>query len=198
MDYTQIKIPFLKAKSIKNTADRFRQKYWGNIIPIDIEKISETKLGIDIIPLPDLNMNCDTDAYITSDWASIMVDNAKYMYDKHQNRLRFSIAHEIGHYVLHKEVYSGFNINEIEDFYEFIEQIPGAEYGNLETQANKFASFLLVPREILAVEKEDLLKEKTAGLELLNVDDETLNSYIAGPLASKFGVSPEVIEIALK
>lgn len=79
---------------------------------------------MDIVPIPGLNQFCETDAYISSTRTSIMVDNEKYMDDKYQNRLRLSIAHEIGHFVLHKDIYNSFGIREIEDFYNFVDQIP--------------------------------------------------------------------------
>jgi hypothetical protein len=197
MEYSQIKTPFLSLESIKKEADEFRLKLWGNTVPVDIEKILENKLGISIIPLPDLNRICDTDAFISSDWSSVIVDNEKYMDDKYQNRLRFSIAHEIGHFVLHKDIYESFGISELEDFYNFVEQIPGEQYGYFETQANKFANFLLVPRDILLIEKEKILLEKVSNSDFSSIDQETLNSYIAGPLSSVFEVSADVIEIAL-
>jgi Zn-dependent peptidase ImmA (M78 family) len=185
-------------QSIKEAADGFRLAYWGNIIPVDIEKILETKLDMSIIPVPELSLYCDTDALITSDWTTVIVDNAKYSDQKYLNRLRFSIAHEIGHYVLHQDFYSSLEIQTTEDFYNFINQLPGEQYAYLETQANKFANFLLVPREILFLEKEKILQAKGVMADFLRFDDETLNSYIAGPLSTIFGVSSEVVEIALK
>ncbi len=149
MNYSDIKIPFVDKEKIKRKrkADLFREKFWNDSVPVDIEKIIDLKLEIDIIPLPDLG-----DVFISSDWKSIYVDRNKYL-DGIQNRLRFSLAHEIGHFILHKEIYNSFKITSLEKFYQFVIEISGEQYGFLETQANIFANFLLVPRNRLALEK---------------------------------------------
>ncbi len=194
MDFSTIKVPFLKNIEIESVAENFREKYTNNSIPINVEKIIEFELDIEIIPIPELGNNCDTDALITSNWKFIYVDNSKYLDDKYQNRLRFSLAHEIGHFILHKEIYKSFSIKSLEDFYSFIGDVPGSEYEYLEIQANKFANYLLIPRGVLKKEKDKLLKKNS---ELDDIDSETVNSYIAGPLSSVFGVSAQVAEIAL-
>jgi len=102
MDYTQIQIPYIGNLVIKNKADLFRTKYWDEILPVDIEKIIDVNLEINIIPLPDLEKLCNTDALITSDWKSLYIDKDLFEDERRQNRLRFSLAHEIGHLVLHK------------------------------------------------------------------------------------------------
>lgn len=90
MDYKNIEIPFLGNGEIKIKADLFRKKFWDGFFPVDIEKILDVKLNIDIIPIKKLNSYCDTDALITSDWKSVYVDYDKFLDDRHQNRLRFS------------------------------------------------------------------------------------------------------------
>ena len=194
MNYSDIKIPFVDKEKIKRKADLFREKFWDNSIPVDIEKIIDLKLEIDIIPLPDLG-----DAFISSDWKSIYVDRNKYL-NGIQNRLRFSLAHEIGHFILHKEIYSSFKINSFEDFYCFVDEIPNNQYHYLEIQANKFAGLLLVPRDKLMIEKKKELNnfEAASGVSIDSIKDQSLlYSYLAEPISKTFGVSSEVIEIAL-
>ena len=194
MNYSDIKIPFVDKEKIKRKADLFREKFWDNSIPVDIEKIIDLKLEIDIIPLPDLG-----DAFISSDWKSIYVDRNKYL-NGIQNRLRFSLAHEIGHFILHKEIYSSFKINSFEDFYCFVDEIPNNQYHYLEIQANKFAGLLLVPRDRLIIEKKKELNsfEAASGVSIDSIKDQSLlYSYLAEPISKTFGVSSEVIEIAL-
>jgi Zn-dependent peptidase ImmA (M78 family) len=199
MDYSIIKVPFLDRKEIKRRADAFRQKFWDDSVPVDIEKIIDLKLKIDIIPLPNLRKLCDIDSQISFDLKSIYVDSDLYRDEKQQNRLRFSLAHEMGHYVLHKNLYRKFKLNNIYNFRQIIlEKISEKQYGYLETQANKFASYLLVPRERLKIEKEKLLKRLENDPEFIKISDNKLqNSYLAIFLAGIFGVSQEVMEIVL-
>lgn len=192
MNYSDIKIPFIDKEKIKKKSDLFRQKFWDDSIPVDIEKIIDVKLKINIIPVPNLG-----DAFITSDWKSIYVDRDKYL-GEIQNRLRFSLAHEIGHFILHRDIYNSFKITSLEKFYHFIDEIPGEQYRFLETQADIFASYLLVPRDRLVIEKEKVLnKLKAKNINVDDFDKELLQSYISEPISRTFGVSPLVIIIAL-
>jgi len=197
MNYRNISVPFRDKNYIKNKADLFRQQFWDDSIPVNIEKIIDVKLEINIVPTPMMMTLCDTDALIASDWQSIYVDENKYMDDRYQNRLRFSLAHEIGHFILHKNIYSGFNIKEIRDIYKLYEEIPEKQYEYLETQANKFANYLLVPRERLIIERDKVLKKYNGAINFKKQDVNTLNSYLANPISCIFGVSTDVIEIAL-
>lgn len=199
MDYSEIKVPFLDKEKIKARADAFRKKFWGDLLPIDIEKIIDIKFKIDIVPLPNLRKSCDTDAQISFDLKSIYIDYDMYRDERQQNRLRFSLAHEMGHYVLHRGIYGRFKLTNIYSFRQIIlEKISERQYGYLETQANKFASYLLVPRERLKIEKNKLLKQLENDPEFIKITDNKLqNSYLALPLSNIFGVSTEVIEIIL-
>lgn len=68
---------------------------------------------------------------------------------KFENRSRFSIAHEIGHFILHGELFRGLNINSIEDLNSLAAKITDEEHGWLEYQAYSFASHVLVPAQPL-------------------------------------------------
>ncbi len=199
MNFEKLIVPYINKATIKNMADSFRRNYWDNIIPVDIEKIIDVKLRIDIILTPNLEKLCNADALISSDWQSIFIDEARFNDEKYQNCLRFSLAHEIGHFILHKDVYTSFNIFSFEDFYQFIEDIPGDQYSYLETQANKFASYLLVPREKLSGTRNDILNKfkKSEEINFSQVDVLLLNSYLARPISKIFGVSAEAMEIIL-
>lgn len=70
MDYTKIKAPYINNKEIKKKADLFRQKFWDDSIPVDIETIIDVKLKIDVIPSLNLKQECDSDTLISSDWKS--------------------------------------------------------------------------------------------------------------------------------
>ncbi len=200
MDYRKIVVPFLDNLVVKKKADLFREKFWDGSVPVDIESIIDIKLEIDLIPKSGLQKSFDVDALITSNWKSIYVDKGRFLSDRFQNRLRFSLAHEVGHFVLHKEFYKGLNIRNPIDFYRLYREIPEKQYSYLETQANKFANYLLVPRDILASRKNKILKEKdklALSKKLEEIDKKTLDSYLAVLMSKIFGVSEEVAEIAL-
>jgi len=198
MDYKKIKVPFLNNKEIKDKVDLFRAKYCGKVIPIDMEEIIELKLKIDIFPIPNLQNSFGIDAFITSDWSLIYIDELRFKDERFQNRLRFSLAHEIGHFILHKNIYNAFKIKNITDFYKWHNQIPQEQYSYLEIQANKFANYLLVPRNNLIIERDKALKIiKKKSISIEKMDRGMINSYISIYISKKFGVSEEVIQISL-
>jgi Zn-dependent peptidase ImmA (M78 family) len=101
-------------------------------------------------------------------------------------------------------VYKSFGIKSLDNFYKLMQNIQQEQYGYLETQANKFASYLLIPRNELIIEKnkfiEKLKKQNSVISNMIiskKIDDKTLNSYIAIPVSKKFGVSDDAMEIAL-
>lgn len=192
MKYGNIVIPFIGNDEIKKKADKFRERFWGNKIPVKIEKIVEIKLRIKIIPIPNLFKLCSVDSQISSDFSSILVDQDSYLFDE-TNRIYFSLAHELGHFFLHKELFSSFSIKSIEDVISFINNIPDKQYSFLETQANKFASYFLLPRKFLLNARKEIIGKYN----LKNIDDKTINSCIADSVAKKFEVSSWAAELAL-
>lgn len=196
MTYKNFTAPYLNNVAIAEKVETFRNKFWDDTVPVEIEEIIGLKLKMDVVPIPGFFRLTNIDALITSDWKCVYVDKNEYLDDRQYNRLRFSLAHEIGHFVMHKEVYSSFRIKNLEDYYKFYKEIPERQYWYLECQANKFASYLLAPRKILAAEMEKELESKNEP-RLKKIDRKKLNSYLAKPLAKIFQVSEEVVNYAL-
>ncbi len=97
-----MKAPFISTKEIWEKADKFRQEFANNECPVQIIEIAEMKLGLRLFPQPNLKAITDGDAFITSDFSTIYVDKQQFD-NPNQNRIRFSVAHEVGHYVLHRK-----------------------------------------------------------------------------------------------
>jgi Zn-dependent peptidase ImmA (M78 family) len=196
MYFKSITAPYLNNVTIGEKVELFREKFWNDAVPVEIEDIIELKLNIGIFPVPGFLRLADMDALITSTFKYIYVDNNEYL--NGHNRLRFSLAHEVGHFVLHKEIYYNFGIKKQEDYRKLYRDIPELQYKYLEIQANKFASYLLIPRKVLAVELEKELKNNKNNLSRFEkMDRKILNSYLAIPLSKIFKVSEEAMKYAL-
>lgn len=78
----------------------------------------------------------------------VLFDIEQYMdvQCRYENRLRFSFAHEIGHYMLHGYIYETFEIDTPQEYLNFVMNFPENEYKSFEWQANEFAGSLLVHR----------------------------------------------------
>jgi len=69
------------------------------VIPVPIEEIAEFKLGVNIIPIPNLQKTFEVEGFISSDLQNIYVD--QFILYERPTRYRFTLAHEIGHIFLH-------------------------------------------------------------------------------------------------
>ena len=101
--------PYLKNLEIWEIADRFRVSLGPGYSapPIDTVAIAEIKLGLDLIEVPGLFTKIKMDAALLPDLTGIYVDKKSYQgWEDYkpwiERRLRFSIAHELGHYELHR------------------------------------------------------------------------------------------------
>ena len=145
----KFKTIFKSPEQINSVAESFLDRYSpSKTIPIQIEEIIELQLQLDIIPVPGLKDSFekvgDIDAFISSDFRSITVD--EYIQEHRNSRYRFTLAHEIGHMLLHGYLYSQFKFNSIADWTAAIKEMPIEERSRVEWQADEFAGRLLVPR----------------------------------------------------
>lgn len=189
-----IKIPFIKYDpDIKKIASNFLLKYNRTLkIPVLIEEIAEFKFDINIIPVPGLMDILKIDGFMSSNLKELEVDD--YIYNNRPNRYRFTIAHEIGHIVMHADILKAGKIRKIDDYLRFMEEIPEIEYSKLEYQANAFAGLVLVPDRSL---HEDIDKHffivKRKWPESVK-DSRLMWDVIVSILAKKYGVSASVID----
>lgn len=139
--------------------------------PVPVEKIAEL-LGLDVRLAP---LDGDVSGAIIRSNNSVVIGvNSSH----HPNRQRFTIAHEIAHFILHKGVTvhidRAFNVN-LRD---------GRSSGGIdaeEIQANRFAAELLMPKDFLL---KDFVVSNDDGEEM------------AARLARRYRVSPRQCRFA--
>ena len=196
MNQAEFRCKWLRVEDIWDCAEDVRTRYWSAKLPVDVEAIVEFKLKLDIDPENNLMQKTDMEAYLRSDLRGVVVDHDHYMNEKFANRMRFSFAHELGHFFLHKDFYAMIVFESAEEWKEILLSLPDTEYRYFEYQANEFAGRLLVPREDLVHEIENALKllELNSMLEYLKADPNAVLSRISTQLSRPFGVSIDVIE----
>ncbi len=193
---------------ICSIADEVRNKYSKKpeSIPVDVDSIIEFGLGLEVIPIPNLKSEADTEGMLSNDLKSILIDNNLYSEARFESRARFTLAHELGHFTLHKEFYSAIKFQSAREWREHIESIDETDLHWFEIHANEFAGRLLVPIEPLKREVDLIKSEIKAFIQSASkkesLDGEELqlwiNSAVAKKIAGKFFVSPQVIETRLK
>jgi len=193
----EFKCKRIDKKDLWSIADNVRNTYWTeDRLPVDIEKIVEFRLNLLIKPKRGLFSSIDMDAYLEMDLTAIVVDYDFYMNEKFANRLRFSFAHELGHFFLHKKIFAEFDIRTVEDWKNFILNSPDYEYSSFEWQANEFAGRLLVPHSdlVLAIEQAaNIIKENNL-IDYLENDPDAVLSRVSPMICKPFGVSADVIK----
>lgn len=77
--YPSFDPPILSYEDINNFAESFlKERNAENKIPVPIEEIVEFYFGIDIVPVPGLQIDYETDGFISGDLTTIFVDDYIY------------------------------------------------------------------------------------------------------------------------
>jgi Zn-dependent peptidase ImmA (M78 family) len=115
------------------------------------------------------------------------------MDEKQENRLRFTYAHEAGHYVLHKNEIQECDFRTPEDWIHFHEDFLEEDLNWFEQHAYEFAGRLLVPRVALINAIKDLRPKLQEFRKMAGNDEENLIQAVSRLISKEFKVSPEVI-----
>lgn len=179
--------PILSYEDINNYADSFLINHKADkSLPVPIEEIIEFNLGLDIVPFPGLQRDFDIDGFISGDLTCIYVDD--FIYLNRPARYRFTLAHEIGHLVLHKDLIENIRPKSVADWKDFILQVDEEEYDWLEWQTYTFAGLVLVPRKYLFEHfprQTEATKNKIELVKSKKLPRDSYQDYIIDAIASK-------------
>ena len=185
--------PILSYEQIRALADGFLRKYNPKKhTPVPIDEIVEFQFGIDIIPIPGLHESFEIDGFTSSDLQEITVD--QYVYEHRQGRYRFTLAHEIGHIVLHSHIYKARKFRTTREWKAFVKSIPEETHSWLEYQAYSFAGLILVPHDPLLTHAKRLVREVRRKITGIKNEEDIVRQVVAEALAKEFDVSMAVIE----
>lgn len=188
------KAPMLWHSEIRQAVEVLRNENFScQNVPVDIEELIEIDLGLNVVPINNLYKDCDIEALLMSDMKTIIIDNDIYMHNS-GNKMRFTLAHEIGHLILHKDLWRIFEFNNVFEWIKFHRTVDAQQYGYLEGHANEFAGRLLVPYDRLLQEVK-LALEKVPPETSKNIEE--LLPYLAPSICRIFEVSDKVIDIRI-
>lgn len=187
---SRLDVPRLNYEQVRASANDFLGRFNpSGVIPIPIESIVEFALKINIVPIPGLLRALETDGFISSDFKTISVD--QFVLEQRERRYRFTLAHEIGHLWLHKEVFAELEIKTVNDWKKYQSDVDTEAYGWLEWQAYSFGGLVLVPREKLSARRA--IAEEKIAREGLDPKTEAAQFYVGKYLAGD-NVSEAVID----
>lgn len=162
--------------------------------PIDIDWLAESnELVDDIVSAELLEDKFEAAALLTSKpngHFDILVDEDTL--NLQRARANFSIAHELGHIVLHAPVCGG--CHTIEDSIALRNRITRA-YSFIERNANYFAGAILMPRRTLPGHTAKLYEGLVS---MYGYDVNLIPSKLCSRLAERYCVNPQPMEIRLK
>jgi Zn-dependent peptidase ImmA (M78 family) len=137
-------------KEIEEKVNRILEKYYVDkecVFPIDIEGIIEFHLNLTFYIERGISKQFGGETYLALNANRIVVEEDLFVNEKRRSRLCFSLAHEVGHYILHRSLFS--SVSSIEDYIDQLNSIDDRTYNVIEREANIFAGFLLMPRELM-------------------------------------------------
>lgn len=158
-----------------------------------IEEIVEFCLGLDVVPLPNLYRDFQIESWLSRDTRSIF---DLRQCEEMETRYRFSLAHEVGHLLLHADLYRGSRLTSFENWIAFHAGLDPILRDNMEWQARSLAGRILVPADALLREAQRLLDRAKKRLPA-GIASEALFGSIAIPLGDVFKVHEEVVRIRL-
>lgn len=183
----KIDIPFYDRPTLERIAKAFLIAY--NIpskSEVDIELIIEDQLGWRIVALEGLMENYKIEAYV-SKGNTLYID--PYLIDWQERRYRFTLAEEVSHFLIHKDIYK--DCKNLEEHLERHEQITSEEYWRMERNAKYLASAILMPSDtfekesIALYEKIDRKKYKTNQDLLYKITLDLSNIFNVSDMTSK-------------
>jgi Zn-dependent peptidase ImmA (M78 family) len=190
-------VPRRSQEELRTQAELFLdQHHPSGEVPVPIEEIVEFELGLEIRPIRDLRKRFGFEGSLSSDLTTILVDEE--LETRFISRYRFTLAHEVGHLVLHAEQVQAIASETTSEWKATVQSIPALDYSRMEFQAYEFAGCLLVPRQpLLALYEEAGRLAEEHGIDLAELQDTSID-YIAGWIARNLDVSTAVVERRLK
>lgn len=192
------KAPFISDETLRREAEAFTEKYNpSRIIPVPIDVIAERDFDIDIVPLPGIQDNFDTVAFISRDLTTICVDDR--ILQKVENRYRFSVAHELAHKVLHADVFRQLSFDSIASWKDVVTNtIPEDQYYLVESHADTFAGLVLLPQaELRQAFSQAIDRAKKAGVDIIGAEF-GVRDIIESHIGREFCVSQKTAHIRIE
>ena len=186
---------------IDRIAIQLLKKTFDDVIspPIDIDIVAESLENFNTIRLlPNLQKCYSVDAclyYLPNGQCDIFIDSEVDSFKR--ERSVFSVAHELGHFVLHNQIFK--NCKNIEDIVMLNENIK-SKYIQIEREANYFAGSILIPHTTIFSDSEKIYNGIMRGL-APDVHEPTFDIVfpkMISTLAARYMVSTQAMSIRIE
>jgi len=166
------------ANHIERAAEELLGDFGSVSLPVPVEKIAKS-LGVQVRFSP-LDTELSGMIFIKDSVPIVGVNSIH-----HPNRQRFTIAHELGHFQLHRDVLSS-EVHVDKNFPVLMRDTNSATgWDKREIEANQFAAALLMPRAFI---------QQALGARPLDIDDDRPLEEIA----KRFRVSKQALDYRIR
>lgn len=170
---TKLKIPFIKSEVLKKNAENLLKTYVPEVFqiiqPTSLKHICDfisKESSVNFIFNENLGQSCGKEILGKISFNPTCIYVSSTIQNKH--RWRFTLAHEIGHYILHLQYLSEHSNSNIDTTESINLNITDKILQRMELQANVFAGHLLMPEySFIALVKQRFMLDRIKGHKLI-------------------------------
>jgi Zn-dependent peptidase ImmA (M78 family) len=185
---------YLSKTQLAEEAELFLREFWpSGLIPVDIETIVDVGAELDVVTAPGIFQAYGIDGFLANDMSAIYVDE-HLSSGPTLHRYRFTLAHEIGHWYLHEDLYLAARYEGPNEFLRFRSELPADDLAWYEWQARQFAGLVLAPPEALRLKVQEAVAfAKRKGLDTVDLSNEAHRDFVAEWIGRRLEVSADVV-----
>lgn len=195
------KIKYLSKEEIETKALSLHPNKSLLDFPFDIEIYLTKEHGYMIAPSSNLEGRCKVDTALITCKKLIRID--QQIYDNQYRRACFSMAHELGHLILHKKYISYIenklrSCNKTDEYKPIINNsfLEDKSYHRAELQADLFAGAILAPKDFLKESMLHLIQERKTKNKSDKLSDND-RDIICNDLSHQFGISKLAVPVRI-
>ena len=141
-------VPYVSYERSELLAETFLNEHHPSLsIPVPIEEIVELKLRLSVSAVDGMYSKYALYAVLENGLGAVWVD--KRLWERASFKFRGTLAHEVGHLVLHRDFILAFSYDSPGEFAERLSGLSKEEIDRFEIQAWNFAGQILVPKRTL-------------------------------------------------
>ena len=194
----ELKVPHITRQKAERVAEEFlTQHHPSRSLPVPIDLLAEKACNLDIVPCTGVDEVVDGHGFLASDLHTIYVDWGVY-HHRISHRYRSTVAHELGHLLMHAAVYQSLCFECLDEYLDFIREVDEEALSWLETHANWFMGFVLVPGQDLRRLLDEKLVAWASAAGQSAALSPAVTDRIVRSLAQDFCVSSGMIKTRLR
>lgn len=199
MKREELKIEFHSDDELEELAIKFHEGRRKKTFPFNVETYLNLEFDYHIVPAPRLEAGCRIDTALIACLKIIRIDEK--IYERQPLRARFSLAHELSHLILHKDVIEKLVAllqasNKTDEYSSIISVLPEKAHNRAEWQAQHFGGCLLAPKNLLTEKLANAIKNRFQTTLNDKLDSEDI-SIICHDLSNFFQMTKEAMVVRI-